>query len=152
MILAVLGTIDYAVRAQMTYSSIREMIEEMNNFQRPQQEEDIKLLGIFRILYVLQKLNTGLNILGSVISSSLLYGVINEKQHFLNLSLFFIPFDVVMRTLIMILLLLLKMPGVDPITTTVAHVITVLILNMTWLLTILYKQQIQRQTEKEKTM
>ena len=152
MILAVLGTIDYAVRAQMTYSSIREMIEEMNNFQRPQQEEDIKLLGIFRILYVLQNLNTGLNILGSVISSSLLYGVIKEKQHFLNLSLFFIPFDVVMRTLIMILLLLLKMPGVDPITTTVAHVITVLILNMTWLLTILYKQQIQRQTEKEKTM
>ena len=57
-----------------------------------------------------------------------------------------------MRTLFVILILLMEIPGIDHVTKTVAHLITVLILNITWLLTILYKQQIQRETGKEKTM
>ena len=152
MIFAVHGIIDYAVRAQITYSSIREMTDDLNNFPMPQKEEDIELAGKFGILYFLQHLNTGLNILGFFISSCLLYGVIKEQKYFLTPSLFFIPFDIVMRTILIISALLLKNPGLDPITTTMTHVITVLILNVMWLLTILYKQQIQRQTEKEKTM
>ena len=79
-------------------------------------------------------------------------GVIKEQKYFLIPSLFFIPFDVVMRTVLIISLLYLKIPDTDPITTTITHVITVLILNINWVLTILCKQQIQKQTEKEKTM
>ena len=151
MILAAQGIIDYALRAKNTYTSI----SDMNNIHAAasaEEKEDLKTMNIFRILYVLQHLDMGLNILGFIILSCLLYSIIKKKQDFFTLSLFFIPFDVVMRTLFVILILLMEIPGIDHVTKTVAHLITVLILNITWLLTILYKQQIQRETGKEKTM
>ena len=152
IIFAVLGIIDYAIRTQITYSGINDIKVEWNNIQGTQVKENAGVINLFGILFVLQLLNTGLNILGFITSSSLLYGVISEKQHFLSPSLYFIPFDVILRTVLNINLLLVKIPenDIDPITVTVTHLITILILNITWFLTILYKQQIQRQAEKEK--
>ena len=152
IIFAALGIIEYAIRTQNTYSGIIDTRVGWKHIQGTQEKENVELMKLFRILFVVQHLNYGLNILGSIISSSLLYGVITEKKHFLSPSLYFFPLDVILRTVLVIILLLLKIPDIDPITTTVTHVITVLILNITWFVTIMFKQQIQRQAEKEKNI
>ena len=153
-IFAALGIIDYALRAQITFTSISDIQVGWNNIQETQAKENVELMNIFGILFVLSHLNAGLNILGSIILSSLLYGVISEKQHFLSPSLYFIPLDVILRTVLNINLLLVKIPenDIDPITVMVTHLITILILNITWLLIILYKQQIQNSLAKKEKL
>ena len=152
IIFAALGIIDYAIRTQITYSGIIDTRVGWKNIQGTQERENVELMKLFGIVFVIQHLNYGLNILGSIFSSSLLYGVISEKQHLLSPSLYFLPLDVILRTVLIIIMLLLEIPDINPITVTVTHLITILILNITWFLTILYKQQIQRQAEKEKNM
>ena len=126
---------------------------EWDKIQGTQEKENIELLeNLFKVLNLLYHVSAGLNILGIFISSSLLYGVIREKQHFLSPSLYFAPIDLILTSLLMIIQLDLKISEIDPIKNIVAYLFTVILLNITWLLTILYKQQIQKQTEKEKLM
>ena len=88
---------------------------EWNKIQGTQEKENIELLeNLFGLLYLIYHVNAGLNIPGIFISSSLLYGVISEKQQFLSPILYFFPFDVILRAVLMITLLNLKLPDLDP--------------------------------------
>ena len=130
-------------------STISDMRVEWTKIKGTEEKESDGKKNIFGILFLIHHVNAGLNILGVIISSSLLYGVISEKQHFLSPSLYYFPLNVILTSMIVIIVLLLKIPDLDPIRITVGYVFTVLLRNLTWFLTILYKQQIQEQ-EKEK--
>ena len=84
IIFAALGIIEYAIRTQNTYSGIIDTRVGWKHIQGTQEKENVEFMKLFRILFDLHYVNYGLNILGSIISSSLLYGVITEKKHFLN--------------------------------------------------------------------
>ena len=148
ILFALFEIFEYTTGAQRQYSGISDIKVEWKN-KGTKEKEKQELKNLFGIIFLIYHMNAGLNVIGIFISSSLLYGVIREKQQFLSPILYFFPFDVILRAVLMITLLFLKLPDLDPITTTVGYVFTVLFLNLTWVLTVVYKQQLQKQ-EKEK--